>query len=43
MADDTYGKMPEKNANMQIVMEYKYYTDMLAKTTKFNEDQVTDS
>ena len=38
--DKTYGKMPETDSEQQILMEYEFYTDMLANTTSFNETAV---
>ena len=40
MLDKTYGKMPEMSANVQIFMEYKYYTHMFANTTTWNETSI---
>ncbi len=39
MLDRTYGKMPDSDAHKQIFMEYKYYTDMLANTTKWDNQK----
>ena len=36
----TYGKMPDKGANKQIIMEYEYYMDIFSKSTTFNPDFV---
>ena len=36
----TYGKMPDSDSDKQIMMEYEFYTDMLANSTSFNETAV---
>ena len=34
---ETYGKMPDASSTKQIMMEYEYYTDLIARSTTFNE------
>ena len=40
MVKKTYGKMPDKDANKQIILEYQYFTDTLANTTAFNSTHI---
>ena len=40
--DKTYGKMPEKQSEAQIIMEYEFYMQLLAQSTIFNKTIVND-
>ena len=37
---ETYGKMPDSDAEKQIIMEYEYFTDTLANTTTFDPEHI---
>ena len=37
LVTETHGKMPDENSQNQIVMEFEYYTDLIAQSTTFDE------
>lgn len=41
MLSKTYGKMPDPDAEKQIIMEYEYYTDTFVNNTIFNASYVS--
>ena len=41
MLSKTYGKMPDPDAEKQIIMEYEYYTDTFVNNTIFNTSYVS--
>ena len=40
LLSETYGKMPDQDAEKQILMEYQYFTDTLANTTVFDSEHI---
>ena len=40
MIDKTYGKMPDKGSDLQVIMEFESYISLLANSTTFNETMV---
>ena len=41
MIGETYGKMPQTDAENQIIMEYESMIDLIAQSTTFNQDFVS--